>query len=242
MGERAGVRTVVLPKEILFEIDLVPGTWYLGKSPHFPRRSQRRGRLRPPLSNKTTRLGLARRLHSMASTVLPSTLRTTGEIERHHRHSPTRRGPQGPPKEILFEIDLVPGTWYLVSKMWGFRCGVHENPQTPTRAELLTVFASGAKQPQPRRSPNLRAATAILKLTKGMAALQRIHQNSWTASDNDWTIESKRPLAAFSGLWSSVAATSGQGPLEAATPHQRPFQGRQRQSSCQRPPLAARDR
>jgi hypothetical protein len=30
MGERAGVRTVV-PKEILFEIDLVPGTWYLGK-------------------------------------------------------------------------------------------------------------------------------------------------------------------------------------------------------------------
>ena len=31
IGERAGVRTVVLPKEILFEIDLVPGTWYLGK-------------------------------------------------------------------------------------------------------------------------------------------------------------------------------------------------------------------
>ena len=28
--EAAGVRTVV-PKEILFEIDLVPGTWYLGK-------------------------------------------------------------------------------------------------------------------------------------------------------------------------------------------------------------------
>ena len=31
-------------------------------------------------------------------------------------------------------------------------------------------------------------------------------------------------------------ARGRQGPLEAATPHQMPFQGRQRQSSCQRPP------
>ena len=100
------------------------------------------------------------------------------------------------PKEILFEIDLVPGTWYLVSKMWGFRCGVHENPQT---------------QEEPNFSPYLRVAQNNLNLA---AHQGRQRYREFIRMERSRTDARHRPGAGGLAAFGSLAAFSGaaQGP------------------------------
>jgi len=116
--------------------------------------------------------------------------------------------------------------------MWGFQwgsTGVHENPTDPHKriAELLTVFASGAKQPPPRRSPlqerpaepktlaafvAVRRSLAALRPSGGSAAKWRLYgqvaalvARRFRRRDGGGVLaRMPKPFASFSGgLWGS---------------------------------------